>query len=87
MSVLAHADAPAAQPMLFDRQTVSLHQQPVYDERARAADRELCQRYFRAWCGSVGALDGSPAGHAEIALEQFQAAADRLAEHALPAEH
>lgn len=56
---------------------------PGYDERARQADRDLCQRYFNAWCGSFGSLDRGcePAGHSRISFADFQAAADRLAGH------
>lgn len=54
--------------------------EPVYDEAAREADRELCQRYFKAWCGTAFSIDGEPAGHPEISFEEFQAAADRLAQ-------
>ncbi|MGI8307019.1 hypothetical protein [Saccharopolyspora hattusasensis] len=53
--------------------------EPVYDEAARRADRELYQRYFKAWCGSFGNLENESAGHPEISFEEFRAAADRLA--------
>ncbi|MDO4254329.1 MAG: hypothetical protein Q4C81_04165 [Kocuria sp.] len=56
--------------------------EPAYDEAAREADRELCQRYFKAWCGTAFSIDGELAGHPEISFEEFQAAADRLAEGA-----
>lgn len=56
---------------------------PAYDEAARAADRELCQRYFRSWCKTAGKHAGSRlgdgAGHPTITFAEFQAAADRLA--------
>lgn len=51
----------------------------VYGEVDRQADRELCQRYFKAWCGSFGNLGGKVAGHTEITHEEFEAAAARLA--------
>lgn len=53
---------------------------PVYDEQARQADRELCQRYFTGWCGTAFLADGTPTEHNEIAFADFQAAARRLAE-------
>ncbi|MEU6261852.1 hypothetical protein [Saccharopolyspora shandongensis] len=78
--------APAQDALPFDFEGVA---EPVYDEAARRADRELCQRYFKAWCGSFGRLEGEPAGHPEISFEEFRAAADRLAQgsdaHALRA--
>lgn len=72
--------AAPSQPALFELN--ELLAAPVDDKAARRADRELCQRYFRAWCGSFGNLDGSPAGHPSITREEFEAAAARLAEHA-----
>ena len=80
----------ADQPALFEledllREGAPVATEPVatvYSDADREANRELCQRYFRAWCGSFGKLDGSPAGHPSITREQFEAAAARLAEHA-----
>jgi hypothetical protein len=46
-------------------------------ETARQADRRLCRSYLRAWLGSYGAFD---AQNNPISFEDFQAAADRLAQ-------
>ncbi len=53
---------------------------PVYDEQARRADRELCQRYVTGWCGTAFTANGTRAERAETTFEDFQAAARRLAE-------
>lgn len=63
-----------------DSQAPDAVEQAQQTQRARAADRELCLRYFRAWCGTVGSLNGTASGHPVITFEQFQAAADRLAD-------
>ncbi|WOC59093.1 hypothetical protein RI444_11070 [Paenarthrobacter sp. AT5] len=52
---------------------------PVYDEQARQADRELCQRYFTGWCGTAFTADGT-AEHSGTTFADFQAASRRLAE-------
>lgn len=70
----------ATQPVLFEPETLEIS---TYNETDRAADRHLCQRYFRAWTTSFGGLDAAPAGHHEITFADFEAAADRLAEHAI----
>lgn len=78
--------APAQDMLPFELEDSAARAAPVYDDAARQVDRELCQRYFSAWCGSFGSLGGRAAGHPEISFEEFQAAADRLAEGAKGAE-
>lgn len=53
---------------------------PVYDEQARQADRELCQRYFTGWCGTAFTADGTQAEHSGTTFADFRAASRRLAE-------
>lgn len=76
--------ATAVQPALFEAETLEVAEAPshTYTEADRAADRHLCQRYFRGWTGSFGGADAAPAGHHEINFADFEAASDRLAENA-----
>lgn len=67
------------QPALFEVDADGAVLEATYDDDARLADLTLCQHYFRAWCTSVGNLDGSPAGHPCITRDEFEAAAARLA--------
>ncbi|MEE2524330.1 hypothetical protein [Pseudarthrobacter sp. J47] len=78
MSTIA---APMQDAMPFDfGSDVLVVSAPVYDEQARQADRELCQRYFTGWCGTAFTADGTRVERAETTFADFQAAARRLAE-------
>ncbi|MFF8917482.1 hypothetical protein ACF08M_30280 [Streptomyces sp. NPDC015032] len=49
----------------------------LYTEEDRVADRELCKAYFFGWTDAFGT--DRPA-HRSITFEEFQAAAERLAQ-------
>jgi hypothetical protein len=68
----------AAQPTLSDADEPVKADAGAYTEVDRAADRELCQRFFCGWIRGFG--NGTTPVIEGITFSEFQAGADRLAQ-------